>query len=87
MVCRRRDGRFVLLGTTSERRRDSDLLTVRPDDRVEVRPSILLESDGPMLIVGPQQAQGQLIQLPHDPAERPDPVRLERRYEQFVPAS
>jgi putative restriction endonuclease len=66
---------------------DSDLLTVTPNYRVEVRPSILRESDGPMLIVGLQQAHGQLIGLPRRPAERPDPVRLERRYERFVRAS
>jgi putative restriction endonuclease len=66
---------------------DSDLLTVRPDYRVEVRPSILRETDGPMLIVGLQQAHGQLIGLPKNAAEQPDPVRLERRYERFVRAS
>ncbi len=66
---------------------DSDLLTVRPDYRVEVRPSIMGESDGPMLVVGLQQAHGQLIGLPRRPSERPDPVRLERRYERFILAS
>jgi putative restriction endonuclease len=66
---------------------DSDLLTVRPDYRVEVRPSILRETDGPMLIVGLQEAHGQLIGLPRRPTERPDPIRLERRYERFVRAS
>ena len=55
--------------------------------RVEVRPSILRESDGPMLIVGLQDAHGQFIGLPRRPAERPDPIRLERRYERFVRAS
>jgi hypothetical protein len=40
-----------------------------------------------MLIFGLQQAHGQLIGLPRRPAERPDPVRLERRYERFVRAS
>lgn len=66
---------------------DTDLLTVTPNYRVEVRPSILRESDGPMLIVGLQQAHGQLIGLPRRPAERPDVIRLERRYERFVRAS
>lgn len=66
---------------------DTDLLTVRPDYRVEVRPSILRESDGPMLLVGLQQAHGQLIGLPRHVTDRPDPVRLERRYERFVRAS
>ena len=66
---------------------DSDLLTVRPDYRVEVRPSIMGESDGPMLVVGLQQAHGQLIGLPRRASERPDLVRLERRYERFIRAS
>ena len=40
-----------------------------------------------MLTVGLQQAHGKLIGLPRRPADRPDPIRLERRYERFVRAS
>jgi putative restriction endonuclease len=66
---------------------DSFFFTVTPDYRVKVRPSILLESDGPMLIVGLQQIDGQTIQLPSQVAQRPDPARLEKRYELFLRAS
>ena len=66
---------------------DSFFFTVTPDYRVEVRRSILLESDGPMLIVGLQQIDGQTIQLPSHTAQRPDQARLEKRYELFLRAS
>jgi putative restriction endonuclease len=66
---------------------DSFFFTVTPEYRVEVRPSILAESDGPMLIVGLQQIHGQPIQLPGQTAQRPEQARLERRYELFRQAS
>lgn len=66
---------------------DRYFLTVRPDYIVEVRPSILAEADGPMLVVGLQKMHGQRIELPRAPGNRPDPARLERRYEQFLRAS
>jgi putative restriction endonuclease len=50
---------------------------------VEVRRSVLEESDGPMLVVGLQQIHGQLIHLPSRSSNRPDPARLEGRYELF----
>ena len=40
-----------------------------------------------MLVVGLQQIHGQLMHLPRRVAEAPDPVRLERRYEQFKQAA
>lgn len=66
---------------------DRLFFAVRPDYRVEVRPSILAESDGPMLIVGLQQIHGQRIQLPRRVEQQPDPERLARRYEAFREAS
>lgn len=66
---------------------DSFFLTVRPDYTIEVRQSILAESDGPMLLVGLKQTHGQTIQLPRSATDRPDRERLERRYERFVRAS
>jgi putative restriction endonuclease len=66
---------------------DGFFFTVTPEYRVEVRPSILAESDGPMLIVGLQQIHGQAIQLPSKTAQRPEQSRLERRYELFLQAS
>lgn len=66
---------------------DSFFFAVRPDYRVEVRPAILAERDGPMLIVGLQQIHRQRIELPSRVAQYPDPQRLARRYEAFEQAS
>jgi putative restriction endonuclease len=66
---------------------DRFFFTVRPDYRIEVRPSILKEIDGPMLVIGLQDIDGQRIQLPHRPEQRPDPARLEKRLAAFREAS
>jgi putative restriction endonuclease len=66
---------------------DRMFFAIRPDYVVEVRPSILAESDGPMLVVGLQQIHAKPIYLPRHPADRPDPARLEKRYEEFRQAS
>jgi putative restriction endonuclease len=66
---------------------DRFFYTIRPDYVIEVRPSILAEHDGPMLIVGLQQIHDQRIYLPRRPTDRPDPDRLERRYAEFLRAS
>ena len=66
---------------------DRFFFAIRPDYVIEVRPSVLLESDGPMLVVGLQQIHGQLIHLPRRTVDLPDRVRLERRYEQFRQAA
>jgi putative restriction endonuclease len=66
---------------------DNFFLTVRPDYTIEVRRSILEESDGPMLLVGLKQMHDQPIQLPRSRPDWPDPIRLERRYERFRRAS
>lgn len=66
---------------------DGLFFAVRPDYVVEVRESILGEKDGPMLVVGLQQIHEQQILLPRHPSDRPDPERLERRYEEFKRAS
>lgn len=66
---------------------DRMFFAIRPDYVVEVRPSILSETDGPMLVVGLQQIHDRAIYLPRHLADRPDPVRLQRRYEEFRQAS
>lgn len=66
---------------------DNYFFAVTPDYRVVVRQSILAESDGPMLVVGLQQIEGSLIQLPAREEHRPDRERLAARYERFVRAS
>jgi putative restriction endonuclease len=62
---------------------DRFFFAIRPDYIIEVRPSVLRESDGPMLVVGLQQINGQVIHLPTRAINLPDRSRLERRYEQF----
>ncbi len=66
---------------------DSFFFAVRPDYVIEVRPSILAESDGPMLVVGLQEIHGRQIELPNRTAHLPDPQRLARRYDLFRAAS
>ena len=66
---------------------DRFFFAIRPDYVIEVKPSILTERDGPMLIVGLQQIHGQRIFLPRQSVERPDPARLERRFSEFLQAS
>lgn len=62
---------------------DGFFFAVTPDYTVEVRPSVLHETDGPMLIVGLQQIHGQRIHLPVRPTQYPDRDRLARRHEEF----
>ena len=66
---------------------DGFFFAIRPDYVIEVRPSVLAETDGPMLVVGLQQIHGQRIHLPSRRIDLPDPDRLARRYEEFRQAS
>ena len=66
---------------------DQFFFAIRPDYRIEVRPSILRESDGPMLVVGLQQIHDKEILLPKRSEQRPDVERLTWRYQEFLRAS
>jgi putative restriction endonuclease len=66
---------------------DAFFFTVTPDYRVVVRPSILDESEGPMLVVGLQKIEGSKIVLPSSLAQQPDRDALALRYERFLRAS
>jgi putative restriction endonuclease len=67
---------------------DTNILGIRPDHVVEIRDDILRERDGPMLRHGLQELHGApLAVLPRRPEERPDPERLEVRYDAFRAAS
>jgi putative restriction endonuclease len=57
---------------------------VRPDYSIEVRRDILKEKDGPMLKHGLQEIHNAYIRTPHRASLKPDPNRLERRYEEFL---
>ncbi len=66
---------------------DHELLGIRPDLVVEVRPDVLAERDGPMLRHGIQELHGRSLLIPRRREWRPDPEAVERRYEQFREAS
>lgn len=66
---------------------DRHFLAVRPDYIIEVRPSILAEEDGPMLLHGLKEMHQRPIILPQAANLRPDRERLERRYADFVTAT
>jgi hypothetical protein len=59
---------------------DRHFLTVTPAYVIEVRPSLLAEEDGPMLLHGLKEMHGREIYLPHHREHHPDRGRLERRY-------
>jgi putative restriction endonuclease len=63
---------------------DQNILGIRPDLVVEIHHRLLNEIDGPMLRHGLQGHHGELLrQLPRVRANRPDPDRLEQRYDEF----
>ena len=62
---------------------DRHFVGIRADYRVEVRPDIRGESDGPMLRHGLQGLHGQRIQLPRPSEQWPDRERLALRYKRF----
>ena len=66
---------------------DNNILGIRPDYRVEIQTDILAEVDGPMLKHGLQELHGSTLVLPNRVADRPDPDRLDQRYERFRAAS
>lgn len=62
---------------------DGNYLGVRPDFVVEVRKDVIEAKDGPMLLHGLQEMAGIWLTLPRATSARPDPSRLEERYEVF----
>lgn len=65
---------------------DANVLTVKPDYRVEISPRVLAEEDGPTLQYALQGLHGDPISLPSHRADRPDRELLEERYERFLAA-
>jgi putative restriction endonuclease len=66
---------------------DNNILGITPDYKVEIQADILQEIDGPMLKHGLQELHGSKLLLPHRSIDRPDPKRLDQRYELFLAAS
>jgi putative restriction endonuclease len=65
---------------------DGFFIGISPEWVIEVRPDILRESDGPMLLHGLQGLNGTRIVLPHAAKHRPKPELLEKRFLLFKKA-
>jgi len=66
---------------------DRNLLGIDPEGVVHIAGRLLREIDGPMLRTGLQGFHGDRIALPRRAQDRPDPHRLELRFERFGRAS
>ena len=64
-----------------------NLLGIDPEGVVHIADRLLREIDGPMLRTGLQGFHGARIAQPRRPEDRPDVVRLERRFDRFVRAA
>lgn len=62
---------------------DANVLGVRRDLKVEINARVLADSDGPMLRHGLQEMNGVRLIVPRARQSRPDPDRLDQRYEDF----
>lgn len=66
---------------------DVHYLSVDPSTyRIQLRPDLLEEEDGPMLLHGLQELHGTRILLPRRAADRPDPERLKVHWQAFQDA-
>ncbi len=63
---------------------DKFFIGVRPDYRIEVRPDLLEEEDGPTLKHAIQGLHGRPIVTPRSAQLKPSVELLERRYDQFL---
>ncbi len=63
---------------------DQHMLSVTPDFRVVVSPTVLREKDGPMLLHGLQEIHAAAVSLPRRVAERPDRALLLERHNTFL---
>jgi putative restriction endonuclease len=66
---------------------DQNIIGIRPDAVVELNSVLVETTDGPMLRHGLQEVHRTTLWVPHAPGKRPDPERLEVRYDQFRRAS
>lgn len=63
---------------------DSHFVGIRPDLTVAVRPDLLEEEDGPMLLHGLKGFHGKSIVVPQNAAQRPNSELLAVRFEKFM---
>lgn len=62
---------------------DSDILGIRPDCVIRLRPDVLQEEDGPTLRYSLQGLHGERIQVPRRRASHPSADLLEERWNRF----
>jgi putative restriction endonuclease len=62
---------------------DKNIVGISPDYQIHVREDVLSETDGPMLLHGLQELHEKRIVVPHRIQDRPDPERLEMRFDDF----
>jgi putative restriction endonuclease len=63
---------------------DRNLMGITPDLIVRINDDLLAEIDGPMLEHGLKEMHGRQISVPAMPTQRPDPTRLDLRYQLFL---
>ncbi len=66
---------------------DSLILGISPDYVIRVRPDILQESDGPILLHGLQEFDGRKLILPSRESDWPDRDALDWKYQRFLEAA
>ena len=62
---------------------DRNVMGIDPKGVIHIASRLLNEIDGPMLRHGLQEFHGEAITMPRRSVDRPDPGRLEQRYEQY----
>jgi putative restriction endonuclease len=63
---------------------DRNFMGIRSDCQIVINSELLREVDGPMLKYGLQEMHGSQIATPRNPKARPDPDRLDERFEEFL---
>jgi len=66
---------------------DSNFLGITPSYEIRIKEDLMDEVDGPMLKHGLQEMNNAKIFVPRKSTSRPDPIRLEEKYEEFLTAS
>lgn len=66
---------------------DQNIIGIRPDSVIELNAELLEATDGPMLRHGLQEVHRTPLWVPQAKGKRPDPERLEVRYDEFRRAS
>ncbi len=66
---------------------DSFILGISPDYVIRVRPDILQEADGPILLHGLQEFEGRELILPRKELDYPDRDALDWKYRRFLEAA